>query len=156
MDDRDHTLRAARQLTGLLVLSATVFLASVGIKALSAQAATRTVWDGVYSAEQALRGKERYLASCTSCHQQDLRGDGMAPALIGADFMLQWSDLSANDLYVRMRNSMPQDNPRGLDEDVYVDILAYMFEANKFPAGKEPLEHGSDVLKAITITKQKP
>jgi hypothetical protein len=79
----------------------------------------------------------------------------MAPALIGEDFMRQWADLSVNELYVRMRNSMPQEDPRSLDEDVYAAILAYMFEANKFPAGTTALAHDSDGLKTITITRQK-
>jgi quinoprotein glucose dehydrogenase len=79
----------------------------------------------------------------------------MASALVGDEFMLQWSDLSANDLFVRIRTTMPQENPRSLADDVYLDVLTYIFQANKFPAGQLELKHDPGVLKAITISKGK-
>lgn len=126
-------------------------IASCGL--LYAQA--RTVWDGVYTTGQAERGKIQYLASCGSCHVEDLRGDGRASALVGNDFLLQWSDLSINDLLVRTRNTMPQDSPRSLSEETYMDILTYIFQVNKFPAGEEELKPDTSLLKSISITKSK-
>ena len=35
----------------------------------------RTVWDGVYTEDQAERGRNAYLASCARCH-----GDNRTPA----------------------------------------------------------------------------
>src|SRR4029450_6269331 len=35
----------------------------------------RSVWDGVYTAQQAARGQMQYEYSCGRCHQQELPGD---------------------------------------------------------------------------------
>ena len=32
-----------------------------------------------------------------------------------------------------VRETMPQDNPGGLSDEDYADVLAYMLEANDFP-----------------------
>ena len=144
-------------MTDVLAVIGAAWIMTIGATQTSGQAvpATRSVWDGVYSADQATRGKEQYTTHCSMCHIADLRGDGMAPGLVGDDFMLQWSDLSANDLFTRTRNSMPQDNPRSLADDVYLDILTYVFQANKFPAGNEDLKADATTLKAIKVEKRK-
>ena len=41
----------------------------------------KSVWDGVFTAEQADRGAAAYKTSCSECHGGDLMGDGFAPAL---------------------------------------------------------------------------
>ena len=52
-----------------------------------AGAAGKTVWDGVYGAAQAERGKEAYAQKCSGCHGDFLDGDsangGWAVALSG-------------------------------------------------------------------------
>jgi mono/diheme cytochrome c family protein len=133
---------------------ATLALAGIALTTFSAQEANKTVWNGVFSTQQAARGKEQYTSRCSMCHLEDLRGDGMAPALVGDSFMLQWSDLTAGELFGRIRASMPQDSPRSLTDEVYSDILAYIFEANHFPAGEQDLAHDLGTLKAITIAKR--
>ena len=35
--------------------------------------------------------------------------------------------------------TMPQDNPGGLSEQDYQDVMAYMLSANDFPAGEADL-----------------
>jgi Cytochrome c len=46
----------------------------------------RSVWDGVYSEAQALRGTELYDKECAGCHGPNGEGGGMAPALVGSAF----------------------------------------------------------------------
>ena len=46
----------------------------------------KTVWDGVFTAAQAERGRDAYAVHCVSCHADDLRGMG-GPALKGQEFM---------------------------------------------------------------------
>ena len=79
-----------------------LWLSSAGL-AVGAQNASkaggRTVWDGVYTAEQADRGKALYTQSCAACHSADLRGDGTAPSLVEGDFAFQWADTSVGELY---------------------------------------------------------
>ena len=47
-------------------------------------AAGRTIWDGVFTEEQAGRGQKIYVVSCAPCHKTDLLGDSGTPALAGA------------------------------------------------------------------------
>ena len=51
---------------------------------------------------------------------------------------------------------MPQDNAASLTRQQYVDIVAYILQANKFPAGTGELVHDLPTLKAITILSKKP
>ena len=37
---------------------------------------TRSVWDGVFTEEQAQRGEPLYRANCASCHGDTLKGSG--------------------------------------------------------------------------------
>ena len=49
---------------------------------------------------------------------------------------------------------MPEETPGKLNDRVYADILAYLFQANKFPAGEEELEPDVDRLARIGISPQ--
>ena len=52
----------------------------------------KSVWDGVYTEDQAKRGQEAYASECSACHQPDLGGDGFAPGLSGPEFASAWND----------------------------------------------------------------
>ena len=39
----------------------------------------RKIWDGVYTDEQAARGKPRFEASCIRCHNNELIGSERGP-----------------------------------------------------------------------------
>ena len=90
-------------------------LALAGVMATPATAQSdATVWDGVYTEAQALRGQERYTAICGYCHRDDLSGGGSeagAPALVGTIFTSQWQDRPLVDLFVTIGTTMPQENP---------------------------------------------
>ena len=57
-------------------------------------AASKTIWDGVYSEAQAQRGAIAYRAACSSCHRGDLSGQNSA--LIGTTFLNRWREDSLN------------------------------------------------------------
>jgi mono/diheme cytochrome c family protein len=117
---------------------------------------TRTVWDGVYTDEQANRGKAAYAEDCAACHGAELTGGEQAPPLAGAEFLSTWNTLTVGVLFDRMKNSMPQNDPGSLSREVNADILAFMLKFNNFPAGKKELEHESQALKQIKILSEKP
>lgn len=123
---------------------------------LSAQSADRSVWDGVYTAEQAKRGEALYASNCASCHGSALGGGESAPPLTGGEFMANWNGLTVGDLFDRIRVSMPADRPGQLGRQQNADILAFMLSVSQFPAGKSELEHQSEVLKQIRIEAEKP
>jgi mono/diheme cytochrome c family protein len=123
---------------------------------LGAQSDTRSVWDGVYTEAQAARGHALFDKSCASCHGDSLEGRDEAPALAGADFLSNWTGLTAGDLFERIRTTMPLNNPGGLSRPVLCDILAYMLSANKYPSGKTELPAATEVLRLIRIDQAQP
>ena len=116
----------------------------------------RSVWDGVYTAEQAKRGQTLYGESCASCHGTTLEGGEMAPPLAGGQFNSNWTGLSIGDLFERMRISMPQSNPGSLSRQQYADVLAYMLSGGSFPAGKIELPREVEALKQIAFEALRP
>src|SRR6188508_2257377 len=124
-------------------------------QAAAAPGATKTVWDGVFTQEQADRGAAAFKTACSECHGNDLAGDGFAPALTGSDFMGNWNDLSVGDLFERVRISMPPSGPSAVTPAQKADIVAYIMNVNKFPAGQTELEPKTEVLKAIKIEMKK-
>lgn len=119
-------------------------------------AARSSVWDGVYTQEQAERGKELYSKECASCHAETLTGGESAPALAGDEFLSNWNGLSVGDLFERVRTTMPQNNPGKLGRSVNVDIISYLLTANKFPAGDAELPTDRQKLNLIKIEAVKP
>ena len=145
----------------LLVAAAAGIALTIGIHSGSfvapvAAQATKSVWDGVYSSEQAARGKKLYVDSCSSCHKEGLQGADLAPALKGEDFVLRWAGFSMQDLFNTISTKMPSDDPGKLSPQVNADIVAYVLQVNKFPAGHEDLKPDAPLLKGIAITPKTP
>lgn len=131
---------------------------AIGIAAALSLAAqtTRSVWDGVYSQEQADRGKALYARECASCHGAELSGGEEAPPLTGAAFLADWNGLTLGDLFERIRVSMPEGKPGSLSRQTNADILAYLLAANQFPAGKSDLPTGAEFLRQIRFETERP
>src|SRR5271165_3952618 len=125
--------------------------AAVLICAAFAQDATRSVWDGVYSEEQAGRGQPLYNQHCASCHSDTLMGGEMSPPLTGGDFLSNWNGLTLGELFERIRTTMPQNKAGKLSREVNADITAYILSVNRFPVGKAELPHTVEFLKQIRI-----
>lgn len=113
-------------------------LAAAGAQ-MPAAAQDRSVWDGVYTAEQAARGEPLYATECAACHGSELEGGETAPPLEGGEFVWKWNGLTVGDLFERLRVSMPQDGPSRVSRKQKADILAYLFSRNKFPVGEADL-----------------
>ena len=124
--------------------------------AVHAQPPTKSIWDGVFTEEQATRGKGLYSENCASCHGSELTGGEMAPPLAGGEFMAGWDGLTIGDLFERVRISMPQNAPGSLSGQQNSDILAFVLSANKFPAGTEELSNQAMILKTIKFEAKKP
>jgi polyvinyl alcohol dehydrogenase (cytochrome) len=113
----------------------------------------RTVRDGVYSADQADRGKALYIQNCsTGCHNPNLTGSGPTPSLAGPDFLARWSGLGIDELFKRIRTTMPKTKPGSLPDDDYLTITAYLLSANGFAAGAQPLANDPAMLKTTAIS----
>jgi len=120
-------------------------------------AATRSVWDGVYTEAQAMRGERDYGRSCERCHGVDLTGDPTTetPALQSAPFVEQWQGKTVKDLFDLIKRSMPADQPDSLTTRAYVDIVAYLMSANHFPSGSQELSREPADLQQIRIEAER-
>ena len=117
---------------------------------------SQSVWDGVYTEEQAKRGAEFYQKDCSTCHGDRLNGTGEAPALSGGKFLSNWNGLTLGDLFERIRKTMPQDKPERVPRREKADVLAYILNFNKFPAGKNELRNQAEWLRQIQFEETKP
>ena len=122
----------------LAVAAATVGVAGVfpGPVALGAGQPARI---GIHTATQAENGRAVYTRSCAICHRTDLQGNFEAPPLAGPNFLNYWRDRTPGELLERIRVSMPPDRPGRLGDQAYLDIVAYLLQANGAPAGDQAL-----------------
>lgn len=103
-------------------------------------AEVRSTLDGVYTPEQAERGRTTYVRVCSACHALDwYQGDQIAA----------WTGAPVYNLFEVIRTSMPKDNPGSLKRRDYVDMLAYILALNGMPPGSEELPVGSSRLRRI-------
>ena len=146
-----HTPRRLAQY-GSTFLSAVALVlgtTALALTATPATAQTRTSQDGVYTAAQATRGGSLYSENCAACHGGVLEGDPNAPALSGASFAAKWSGRPLSELHDVMRNTMPQNFPGGLSRQQNADLLAYLLQRNRMPAGQAELPAQTETLAAI-------
>jgi len=115
----------------------------------------RSIWDGVYTAEQAKRGAALYIQYCSSCHGENLAGDDEVPPLVGDNFLANWNGLTVGDLFDRIRVTMPFNKPQSLNRETNASILAHILSANKFPAGETELPGQTELLKQVRIEPAK-
>jgi mono/diheme cytochrome c family protein len=127
-----------------------------GAQDAASGAASRSVWDAVYTKEQAERGRELYTTHCLACHGESLEGSGPAKPLIGPEFAANWNGISMSDMLDRTRTSMPLGKPGTLSRQQVADLLAFVLSANKFPAGEYELPRQAEVLTQITFLATRP
>ena len=118
---------------------------------VAAQAYGQSVWEGVYTNEQADRGKVVYDQSCGSCHGAVLSGGETAPPLAGGEFLSSWNGLTAGDLVERIRTTMPFETPGSLSRESVTNVVTYIFRFNGFPAGDKELDRRAEMQKQIRI-----
>jgi len=117
----------------------------------------QSVWDGVYTDAQAGRGERTFGRSCEQCHGADLGGDPVMeiPALSLDAFMTSWSGKSVKELFETVKRSMPKDKPGSLGTGAYLDVVAYLLQANKFPSGSRELPRVPEQMDNIVIERGK-
>jgi len=118
-------------------------------------APSRSTADGVYNAEQLARGQKTYASYCARCHGDTLGGNDDAVALVGAEFLKDWTGQPVGKLVEYTRTQMPADGPGKLTRKECTDIVAYLLNANEFPTGKAELSSDLKDLNAILIQVKK-
>lgn len=138
---------AFNEVRGRLALSMIVSLVFAGLAqaqdSAAAAAPERPLSSGVFSPKQVERGEGVYKTSCQSCHAKS--------EYTGDKFKTAWVSKSAFDVFNQIRTEMPEDNPGSLERQQYIDVVAYIFSLNAYPAGENDLPADDDGLKKIKI-----
>jgi alcohol dehydrogenase (cytochrome c) len=104
--------------------------------------------EGLFTADQAARGKVVYEQSCAACHGAALTG-GSARALVGNAFRGDWGrpGLTVDDLFYIVRTTMPPKQSGTLPLDDHASATAYLLQANGYRPGTTALARGAPGLK---------
>ena len=137
--------------------AAPIVFAGIIAVAHAGQAPARSAKEGVYTTEQAGRGKTSYDAKCASCHgsMASVTPD-MAPLLNDSGFQSLWKDRSLAQLFDRIRETMPQDKPNTLSPEETAALVAYILSGNQLPAGETALPTDPKILKEIRVDAGEP
>ena len=136
---KSHKINIATFFVSILLFAGTVMFPQT--------ASHKTVWDGIFTDDQANRGRTAYLDNCSPCHGADLEGlNGVR--LSGPEFMERWREFDVSALYDFISKSMPRqrqgspNKPGSLSEQTYTDIITHILRTNHFPSGGRELTTG--------------
>jgi len=132
-------------------VAALLFLAVVSLRAQQA----RTAKDGVFTDAQAARGKAIFNMRCALCHGERLEG-AAGPPLGGQEFLGPRDGQPLADVFEKINATMPADAPGTLEPQQVADVVAFILQANQFPAGRTELASTAAPLKQITIPAANP
>jgi mono/diheme cytochrome c family protein len=123
---------------------------------------TASIRDGVFTAEQARRGRIAYTGPCDRCHGYLLDGASddpdmlPAPPVAGPKFLRKWNGRTLAALFDYVRVTMPSNNPGYLSEAEVADIVAYMLSVSGVSPGDTELQPDRKALAAVVIVSQSP
>ncbi len=138
---------------GAVALLVTMLAAGSAL-AVDATPGGKAAGDGIFTADQSKRGEAIYNANCAMCHQPDLGGKEPVPELAGDKFLSHWLNHPVSELFTRVSTTMPQGKPGSLTHAEYMDVIAFIIDANGFKSGSTELQPDSDALKTIMIAGQ--
>ena len=130
-------------ITSLLLCGASLLLAQE----------TKSTSTGVFTEERAKKGEAAYQRVCASCHGADLHStEPEAPDLTEGAFKFGWQGKTIAEKFETIRNTMPPGRGGSLDDQAYLDIVAYILRFNNIRAGNQALQPDINVLKQIVIS----
>ncbi len=112
----------------------------------STQTPQRSTLTGVYTAAQAERGRNTYLAFCRSCH---------SPSEHTEAAFNRWVGHPVSTLFSYLLETMPSNNPGSLDPKDVADVVAYLLKLNALPAGDAELPADTTALTKIQVEMEK-
>ena len=105
--------------------------------------APKTTLSGIYTKTQAAKGEETYFNMCVNCHPKGYYS--------GAGFKANWNNRPLWDLWDWISNKMPKNDPGSLTPAEVVQVMAYILQQNKMPAGTVALPPNEKTLYGIKI-----
>jgi hypothetical protein len=98
---------------------------------------------GVYTPDQAVKGREVFNSNCLGCHTTATHQ--------GPAFQNKWFGRPLFDLYDYVSQAMPKAAPGSLTEDEYVWVTAYILRLNGMPPGRTELSPEPAWLKSVRV-----
>lgn len=89
----------------------------------------------IFTEAQADRGKTTFDEVCSECHTNS--------EFRGRSFQSKWGHRTVYSFYRTTRSTMPDDNPGGLEPQVYLDVVSYILSMNGHDAGESELSPDS-------------
>lgn len=90
---------------------------------------------GIFTDDQAGRGRTTFDEVCSECHTTS--------EFRGRSFQRNWGRRTVYSFFRTVRSTMPDDNPGGLEEQVYLDVVSYILSINGHDGGSAELSPDS-------------
>ena len=135
------------------LIPAALLAAMLSIAPRAAAQTEARIWTGIFTNEQAERGKTNFYQSCVRCHGQNLEG-ATAPSLNGNRFITAWENENLYKLFVKVRDTMPPNFGTILTDEAKLDVITFLLRTNGYPAGPEELKVDVDTLENIQVVRK--
>ena len=86
---------------------------------------------GIFTDDQADRGSTTFDEVCSECHTTS--------EFRGRTFQSNWGRRTVYSFFRTIRSTMPDDDPGGLEEQTYLDVVSYILSINGHAAGASEL-----------------
>jgi cytochrome c len=123
----------------------------------------RSVLTGVFTGEQALRGRELYADQCRLCHGRELEGNYESHPLAGDEFTSNWDGQDLYKLFDRIKTTMSAGAagvdgkaPPPLTSSQTADLVAFILWFNRVPPGKTELSSKPEELRLLKFETPAP
>src|ERR1041385_65888 len=146
----------SRTMSGFTLNHLTRTLRIAAVYCVAAANAQTPSTTGRFTTAQANAGRASYLANCASCHMQDLAGRNEAPQLAGTSFMSGWGTRTIPELLTYVQSRMPPGGAGALPEQTYLEMVAFILQANGSRPGNQPLTAGTAGVIASVANGQMP
>jgi mono/diheme cytochrome c family protein len=135
------------------LIPAAFVAAMLSIAPLATAQTEARIWTGIFTDEQAERGRTNFYQSCVRCHGQNLEG-ATAPSLNGNRFITAWENENLYKLFVKVRDTMPPNFGTILTDEAKLDVITFLLRTNGYPAGPEELKVDVDTLENIQVVRK--
>lgn len=119
----------------VLAVSAVLLAGSYAI------AQSKTVKDGVYTADQAAAGKELYERRCGACHNVDFYRTAFTNR----------NNQPLQYMFEEILVNMPADTPGSMMDSEYEIVFAHILSLVGYPAGDTELSYGNGSMADISV-----
>jgi S-disulfanyl-L-cysteine oxidoreductase SoxD len=138
-----HAQPTSRLFAAIVLAAAATIAGSELAAAPQAAPQAKTVWNGVYTEQQAARGSITFSTSCARCHSAEPNGGEEGRRLAGDPFWQSFRESTVDHLLDYVSKNMPNGAGGTLSANNYADVVAFILSLNGLPAGSAELTRDS-------------